>query len=101
MGMLWHSYRRISKQNQFTSLNTRQMTVHALAMLFSFTAVFLDFLDDFLTFNIIENSLSGSFMILLCYIVWTQASSDKMTQYELVVQRQHDGSSKFLLRLVS
>ena len=40
-------------------------------------------------------------MLLLCYIIWTQASSDKLTKYELVVQRQLDGSSKFLLRLVS
>jgi hypothetical protein len=101
MGMLWQSYRRISKQNQFTSLNTSQMTVHVLAMLFFSTAVILNFFSDSVTFNIITNSLSGSFMLLLCYIVWTQASSDKLTQYEMVVQRQHDGSSKFLLRLVS
>lgn len=101
ISLLWLSYRRIARQNQFTSLNTTQLAVHVTAMVLISSAEILNIFNDSLKLNIVQNALSGSFYILLCYIVWTQASSDQLTQYELVVELQHDGTSKFLLRLVA
>lgn len=99
IGLIYLANRKIVQSNSLVNTNWLQYFVHILMLTSVSVSTYLYQINHSRAYLIAAVTLETLLSTLVCYIVWSQAFSVQLSDYDFTIVEEPDGSQRLVCRL--